>query len=121
MKFLENIYYRMWCVDSLWVEVIEDSIHAMGTFCSWGTLTYSSLFLSPSWGELLSPGGAIAFCASDFGGGMTGALGGSLLSNVKHKITNTVFGKGVISNYLLLTFPFQHGWCFSLVGVSAET
>ena len=73
----------------LWVEVIEDSIHAVGTFCSWTTLTYSSLSLSPSWGELLSPGGAIAFCASDFGGGMTEALGGSLLSNVKQEITNT--------------------------------
>ena len=97
----------------LWVEVIEDSIHAVGTFCSWTTLTYSSLFLSPSWGELLSPGGAIAFCASDFGGGMTAALGGSLLSNVKHEITNT--------KWFLLTFPFQYGWFFSLVGVSAET
>ena len=44
---------------------------------------------------------------------MTEALGGSLLSNVKQEITNT--------KWFLLTFPFQYGWCFSLVGVSAET
>ena len=62
------------------VEVIEDSIDARGGSFFRGALTTST---APP------PARALAFCASDFGGGMTEALGGSLLSNVKHEITNT--------------------------------